>query len=125
VKVRKKGIMATEKQWLNVSIIVAGMIILAAPKVAIVPDFILTHGGSLALGALVGIKGFRGLQSTRSDALLAYIIVSLVLISLVTKHSETSTMVLNLITISVFAVFISTGRVTFYGIKEDSPETTS
>jgi hypothetical protein len=125
MKVRRNAIMATEKQWLNVLVLVASMIIVAAPKFAIVPDFILTHGGSLALGALIGVKGVRGLRATRSDVYLAYIIVSLVLISLLTKHSETSTMVLNLITISVFAVFISTGRVTFYGIKEDSPETTS
>jgi hypothetical protein len=74
---------------------------------------------------LIGLKGVRGMQATRSDVFLAYIIVALVLISLFIKHSETSGSVLSIITISVFAVFASTGRLTFYGLKEDSSESSS
>jgi hypothetical protein len=118
-------IMATKKQWLNVLVLLAAFIIVAALKFAIVPDMILTHGGGLALGALIGLKGVRGMQATRSDVFLAYIIVALVLISLFTKHSETSGSVLSVITILVFAVFASTGRLTFYGLKEDSSESSS
>jgi hypothetical protein len=125
VKVRRKMIMATKKQWLNVLVLLAAFIIVAALKFAIVPDMILTHGGGLALGALIGLKGVRGMQATRSDVFLAYIIVALVLISLFTKHSETSGSVLSVITILVFAVFASTGRLTFYGLKEDSSESSS
>jgi hypothetical protein len=117
--------MTREKWGMNVLVLVAAFIIVAAPKFAIAPDIILTHGGSMALGLLIAIKGVQGMRCTRSDVFLAYDIVFVVLISLFTKHSETSTVVLNVITILVIAVFVTTELVRFYGIKKDSSESSS
>lgn len=115
---REKRVMATRRLWINRLILVAGLIVLGAPRFVIAPQSIFVHAANMVLGALIAIKGISSLPGTASDFVLAYIVVGLVSIEVLTKHSVASGVVLDVITVLVFLVFASTG-VTFKALARE------
>jgi hypothetical protein len=116
--VKEDDVMMTPKHWMNGLVLVAAFFIAVAPLFAIGSRGILTSGGSMAIGALIAIKGISRLRCAASDLVLACMVLGIALITVFTHQSATARLVFEIVGLSLLLIFASTG-LTFRTIARD------